>query len=84
MAYAQDTKHMLNEITLLQACCLTSRFTSYKVGYSKRRSIKFDIYNDNNDTTGSRQSGVSMILLATPDCLLPVLVSDCLLAPWKK
>ena len=48
-AYAWDTKHMLNEITLLQACCLTSWFTSYEVGYSKRRSINFDVHNDNND-----------------------------------
>ena len=41
---------MLNEIAFLQAYCLTSWFTSYKVGYSKRRSTKFDVHNDNNDT----------------------------------
>ena len=38
---------MLNEITLLQAYCLTSWFTCY----SKRRSIKFDVHNDNDTPT---------------------------------
>ena len=40
---------MLNEITL-QSYCLTSWFTSYQVGYFIRRSIKFDVHNDNNET----------------------------------
>ena len=53
-------------ITLLQTYWSTSWFTSHKVGYSIGRAIKFDAHNDNNDISYY--------------CLLPVLVSDCLLA----
>ena len=59
---------MLDEITIQQAYCSTSWFTSNKVGCSIRRSIKFDVHNDN-----------TLVMIISNRCLLPVLVSDCLL-----